>query len=176
MINIKDHTVPSDTPVLDEDWDSDTSSQHDSGFQDDDDVNHFLQLLLLQNQQMSQVMMKAVVLVAEAITAAATKVQPIPYHTSILTGPMWVLELLNGHPDRIRSELGVRKHIFRKLIEELSSHRYSHSKHVMLEEQLSIFLYMCVTDLSCKHVGEHFQRSNDTISKYAHFFPCFAPR
>ena len=45
--------------MLDEPWDSDTLSQHNSDFQDDDDVN---QLLLLQNQQMSQVMMKAVVL------------------------------------------------------------------------------------------------------------------
>jgi hypothetical protein len=83
---------------------------------------------------MSQVVMKAVILVAEAITAAADKAQRIPYHTSILTGPMWVLELLNGHPDRIRNELGVRKHVFRQLVDELSSHGYSHSKHVTLEE------------------------------------------
>ena len=26
---------------------------------------------------------------------------PIPFHTSILTGKAWVLELMNGHPDRI---------------------------------------------------------------------------
>jgi hypothetical protein len=36
----------------------------------------------------------------------------------------------------------------------------------MLEEQLAIFLYACVTGLSVRHLGEHFQRSNDTISKY----------
>ena len=137
--------------MFDKPWDSDTLSRHNSDFQDDDDVN---ELLLLQNQQMNQVMMKAVVLVAEVFTAAATKAQPITYHTSILTGPMWVLELLNGHPDRICSELGVQKHVFRKLIEELSSHGYLHSKHILLEEQLSIFLYMCVTGLSCKHVGQ----------------------
>ena len=31
----------------------------------------------------------------------------IPYHTSILTGEGWMLELLNGHPDRIKTLLGV---------------------------------------------------------------------
>jgi hypothetical protein len=36
----------------------------------------------------------------------------------------------------------------------------------MLEEQLAIFLYACVTGLSVRHLGERFQRSNDTISKY----------
>ena len=51
-----------------------------------------------------------------------------------------------------------------------------HLKHVMLEEQLSIFLYICVTGLLCSHVGEHFQQSNDTISKYVYFFSCFASR
>lgn len=76
------------------------------------------------------------------------------YHTSILPGPIWVLELLNGHPDRIHSELGVQKHIFQKFIEEFSSHGYLHPKHIMLKEQLSIFLYMCVTGLSYKHVGQ----------------------
>ncbi|KIK74622.1 hypothetical protein PAXRUDRAFT_19691 [Paxillus rubicundulus Ve08.2h10] len=25
--------------------------------------------------------------------------RPIPYHTSVLTGTGWVLELLNGHPE-----------------------------------------------------------------------------
>jgi len=41
-----------------------------------------------------------------------------------------------------------------------------HSKHVMLEEQLAIFLYTCVTGLSLIHVCEHFQRAVDTASKY----------
>lgn len=36
---------------------------------------------------------------------------PLPYHTSALSGIAWVHELLNGHPDRIKNELGVRKHV-----------------------------------------------------------------
>ncbi|KIK85209.1 hypothetical protein PAXRUDRAFT_152766 [Paxillus rubicundulus Ve08.2h10] len=32
---------------------------------------------------------------------------PIPFHTSILTGEGWMLELLNGHPERIQVCLSV---------------------------------------------------------------------
>ena len=40
----------------------------------------------------------------------------------------------------------------------------SDSKFVTLEEQLAIFLYCSVTDLTVRHLGEWFQRSNDTIT------------
>ena len=88
-----------------------------------------------------------------------------PYHTSILSGYAWVQELLHGHPERIRTELGVHKEVFNALIEELRSMGHGDSKYVMLEEQLAIFLYTSVTGLSIRHVGEQFQRANGTISK-----------
>lgn len=91
--------------------------------------------------------------------------QPIPYHTSILSGHQWVLELITGHPDRIRSELGVRKEVFLHLILELRQAGHVDSKHVTLEEQVAIFLYTCVTGLTVRHVGERFQRSGSTISR-----------
>jgi len=47
-----------------------------------------------------------------------------PYHTSALTGEAWVLELLAGHRDRIRCELGVRHHVFHKLVETLQDLGY----------------------------------------------------
>ncbi|KIK78574.1 hypothetical protein PAXRUDRAFT_163638, partial [Paxillus rubicundulus Ve08.2h10] len=37
---------------------------------------------------------------------------------------------------------------------------------VSIEEQLGIFLYTCVTGLSSCHVGERFQCSPDTVTKY----------
>ncbi|KIK73416.1 hypothetical protein PAXRUDRAFT_37870, partial [Paxillus rubicundulus Ve08.2h10] len=37
---------------------------------------------------------------------------------------------------------------------------------VSVEEQLGIFLYTCVTGLSSCHVGERFQRSPDTVTRY----------
>ena len=88
---------------------------------------------------------------------------------------MWVEELINGHPDRIRHELGVRKHVFKQLVDELSSHGYKHSEHATLEEQLCIFLYTCVTGFSCRHVAERFQLSKDVISMYL-FFSLVSPR
>ena len=91
-----------------------------------------------------------------------------PYHTSVLTGEAWVIELLTGHPKRIRCELGVSAEVFILLIEELRRVGYDNSKHVTLEEQLAIFLYMSVTGLTIRHVGERFQQSNETISRYAH--------
>jgi hypothetical protein len=89
----------------------------------------------------------------------------IPYHDSALTGFAWVLELLTGHPKRIRKELGVHKHVFRSLITTLQDAGYTSSKFVTLEEQLAIFLYTCVTGLSLGHVCERFQRAMETTSK-----------
>jgi hypothetical protein len=89
-----------------------------------------------------------------------------PYHTSILSGYAWVQELLNGHPERIRTELGVHKEVFHALIKELRSMGHGDTKYVTLEEQLAIFLYTSVTGLTIRHVGERFQRANWTVSKY----------
>ncbi|CAA7270773.1 unnamed protein product [Cyclocybe aegerita] len=91
-----------------------------------------------------------------------------PYHTSALTGQAWVNKLINGHPDRIFNELRMHLHVFLAFVANLrlicgletSKHRVS------VEEQAAIFLYACVTGLSIRHLGERFQRSNDTISKY----------
>ena len=87
------------------------------------------------------------------------------YHTSKLSGQEWVDELIRGHPNRIHTELGVRLHVFIQLIIQLQQMVYRDSRHITLEEQLAIFLYACVTGLSIRHLGERFQRSNETISK-----------
>ena len=83
---------------------------------------------------------------------------------SVLTGEDWVMELLSGHPECIRCELGVRQHVFASLISECQDIGYRDSRYVLLEEQLAIYLYSCVTRLTIRHVGERFQRSNETIS------------
>ena len=104
-------------------------------------------------------------LVTGAIAFAGPLYAKIAYHTSILTGEGWVLELLNGHPERMHTELGVRVPVFCQLVLELQEIGLGPSKHVSLEEQVAIFLYASVTGLSIRHLGEHFQRSNETISK-----------
>ena len=70
------------------------------------------------------------------------------YHTSALTGEMWVLELLNGHPECIQNELGIHKHVFQNIIKNLHLFSHQDSKVITLEEQLANFLYTCVTGLS----------------------------
>jgi len=104
------------------------------------------------------------------VTATTAVVQSLeggrePYHTSALTGEGWVMELLGGHPDRIRCELGMSQDIFSDLISDLRALGHKNSKHVSLEEQLAIFLYAVVTGLTVRHLGERFQRSNETISR-----------
>ena len=71
-----------------------------------------------------------------------------PWHTSMITGQMWVLELLAGHPECIHTQLGVHFHVFYAIIDELHALGYTDSKFVTLEEQLAIFLYCSVTSLT----------------------------
>ena len=115
-------------------------------------------------------MLQCISLITCAAGAALTYGLPLydktPYHTSALTGADWVHELLNGHPKRIRNELGVHKHFFDGLIVALQQAGIHSSKHVFLEEQLAIFLYTCVTGLSLRHVSKRFQRANETTSRY----------
>jgi hypothetical protein len=104
---------------------------------------------------------------AAAVLYASPHYWKQPYHTSALTGAQWVKELLEGHPDRIHNELGMHLHVFLALVYELQSLcGLESSQHVEMEEQVAIFLYMSVTGLSIRHVGERFQHSNETISRY----------
>jgi hypothetical protein len=103
--------------------------------------------------------------VAAVVSFATHLYDKIPYHTSALSGASWVVELLQGHPERIRCELGVHEHVFRFIVSYLQMIGVQHSRGVLIEEQLAIFLYKCVTGLSIRHVAERFQRSNDTVSK-----------
>jgi hypothetical protein len=110
------------------------------------------------------------ILLTSTVGLLFSREEPEPYHTSILTGEGWVTELLHGHPERIRCELGVHQHVFLELIRELRRLGHDRSKYVSLEEQLAIFLYMSVTGLTIRHVGEHLQQSNETISRCTQYF------
>jgi hypothetical protein len=110
-------------------------------------------------EQCQLLMLQCVTLITCAADAAALSYglplyDKTPYHTSALTEADWVRELLNSHPEWIRSELGVHKHVFNGLIMALQQAGVHSSRHVFLEEQLAIFLYTCVTGLSLHHVSE----------------------
>ena len=49
---------------------------------------------------------------------------PEPYHTLILSGEGWLLELLTGHLECICNELGLHSEVFKELISVLR--RYGH--------------------------------------------------
>lgn len=103
-------------------------------------------------------------IIAALILFAAPLYDKEAYHTSALSGADWVLELLEGHPGRIRCELSVSKEVFQFLVAYLQQIGIPHSRGIFLEEQLAIFLYRCVTGLSICHAGEMFQCTNDTVS------------
>lgn len=84
-------------------------------------------------------------------------------HISLFSGERWVAELLEGHPRRMRSQLGIHAHVFLRLVIELD---LRDSKFVGRHEQLAIFLFICHQGQSGNHACERFQRSGDTISKY----------
>src|SRR5882724_5576990 len=68
-----------------------------------------------------------------------------PYHTSALTGQMWVTELLGGNPRCIKDQLGMDKHVFLKFVRKLfTMTSANHSRHVDLAEKVAIFLYTMV--------------------------------
>ena len=93
-------------------------------------------------------------IIAVVYVMIITPADPEPYHTSILSGKMWVQELLDGHPDHILCELGIQKEVFEALISTLHAIGTTDSKHVSLEEQLVISLYISVTGLTIHHTGE----------------------
>ena len=125
--------------------------------------------LALYQQQLNDVVVTVVASVSQVISLTVQWKEPVPYHTSILTGQGWVTELLEGHPERIWNELGVHKTVFRILVAELQNAGYHATRNISSEEQLAIFLYTCVTGLSIHHIGERFQHSNNTISRYILF-------
>ena len=73
---------------------------------------------------MRQMLLLAIVSMLQAAALAVTLYASQwywkqPYHTSALTGEMWVNELIYGHPDRIRHELRMRVHVYLSLVAEL---------------------------------------------------------
>ena len=96
----------------------DNHHHHDSninGEQGDDednsmDLSH--KVFALHQFQVSRKVSAALALCQSAITILQGASEQEAYHISALIGKGWVDELLDGHPKRIRSELGVHKHVF----------------------------------------------------------------
>jgi hypothetical protein len=127
----------------------------------------------VQNKNFKQLLAFIRITVATAVTIAASDAPspPQPKRTSIFTGQCWINELVTGHPDRFHKQMGMRKHIFRRLLNELQLHHgLRDSKHVTAEEQLAIFLYFARTGLPSCMIQERFQRSGHTIHISVKFY------
>ena len=106
-----------------------------------------------------------------AVNSIAPLLFPTPMNTSILTGIAWLKELLAGHPVCFYDAISMPKHVFWKLVQELTVYGgLKNSKHVCAEEQVAIFLHMCKSGKAIREVWERFQHSPDTISKYVFYF------
>jgi hypothetical protein len=111
-------------------------------------------------------------------TALTTTVATLYYHTNFdkiiqhnskLRGKEWMKELLSGHSTRIKDNLGVTQEGFLYL-EDLLIRKGSlqSTRYMGTSEQLGIFLYAVVTDLSIRKLAERFQRSTEIIQRTYH--------
>jgi hypothetical protein len=101
------------------------------------------------------------------LTASSCLTKPRPYHTSVLRGRDWVQELVDGHHQRIKDSLGVRRSVFLWLCLELvKKGALRPTRHVDVPEHVALFLWAAVTNLSNRHIAEKFQRSGSTVSQY----------
>ena len=89
-----------------------------------------------------------------------------PQHTSVLSGQLWLNELLGGHDGRFYNELGMQKFVFRRLLTMLETDAgLRGTRHVSAAEQAAIFLHYVRRGLSNRALQERFQCSGDTIMK-----------
>lgn len=107
-------------------------------------------------------------LLAGAVTSLAISIPrlfPRPQHMSILTGHMWMEELLRGHPDTFYDMMGMRKHVFQRLYWTLCRFCELHdSRWITALEMLGIFCYTAKTGLISRMVKHRFQVSGDTVT------------
>lgn len=112
----------------------------------------------------------AILSICASVTALSNYIKgyyiKTPRNDSKLSGSEWNHEILNGHGGRFRSAFGLSKHVFNRLLQILQSKAgLKDSKHLSVEEQLGIFLYIATTGLSIQKAQERIQRSVDTIHK-----------
>jgi hypothetical protein len=87
--------------------------------------------------------------------------------TSRLTGHQWVQDVITSpNPIRCHQLFRMKPQTFKRLCQELKSVGLSDSRHVTVDEQLGIFLYMTSHDVSNRLVQETFQHSGETIHRY----------
>ena len=104
--------------------------------------------------------------IGHAMLLYSSRFNKTPQRTSILSGALWVEELLDGHNGRFYNELGLNKFVFHRLLTTLETTTgLRGTRHVSAAEQLAIFLHYVRRGLPNRALQERFQRSGDTIMK-----------
>jgi len=90
-----------------------------------------------------------------------------PCRTSLLTGKMYMLEILNGHPDVCHRNFRMQKHVFMNFCDTLK-HKglLTDGKKVSVEEGVAMFLMIIGHTTRYSIIGDRFQHSNNTIHKW----------
>ncbi|KAL3734424.1 hypothetical protein ACJRO7_023731 [Eucalyptus globulus] len=85
----------------------------------------------------------------------------------ILSGPEWMMEVLQGHSYRIYESFRMERHVFLNLCDLMKARGWlKDSRYIKVDEQIGIFLFMICHKNSNRTLCERFQRSGQTISKY----------
>jgi len=103
-------------------------------------------------------------IIINAATLSQQAIVKTPKNTSILTGKLYVQELLSGHEVAFLEVMRMRKHVFRLLCEEVRRVGLVNSKNMEVEEMLAIFLYIMGQNVTQRLAENRFQRSIATIN------------
>jgi hypothetical protein len=89
-----------------------------------------------------------------------------PQHTSVLSGQLWLDELLGRHDGQFYNEIGMQKFVFLRLLTTLETDAgLQGMQQVSAAEQVVIFLHYVHRGLSNRALQEQFQCSGDTIMR-----------
>jgi len=110
-----------------------------------------------------------ITLVASTVACYLVQSDKIPQHTSILSGKLYVKELLETEGEAtFRTAARMDKSTFRKLLSYLLATTNLHdSRGVQADEKLMIFLHTLV-GFSSRQTADRFQHSAETISRVVH--------
>uniref|UniRef100_A0A803LM93 DDE Tnp4 domain-containing protein n=1 Tax=Chenopodium quinoa TaxID=63459 RepID=A0A803LM93_CHEQI len=92
-------------------------------------------------------------------------------HVGGETGSQWIHRMVTGHHNLCKEQLRLSREIFISLANVLRAQQLltdGSGKHMHIEEQLGIGLYMLAKPASVRDVAERFQHGVSTISRYFH--------
>lgn len=100
-----------------------------------------------------------------------TDVPRMPLHCGGESGHQFIHRMLTGHHNLCKEQLRLSRDVFLSLANVLREQQLlkdGNRRHISIEEQLGMSLYMLAKPASVRDTAERFQHSVRTISKYFH--------